>query len=72
MTMIELAAPARPAGDNGTALDAIAFVVASNDGEGHAFLKAWLRGELKDWPDYFVWLAAREAAAPFGPLTVPA
>ena len=55
----------RPCGDHGRHTDAIDFILQSPDlmapGEETEFLKAWTHGDLDEWPEYYEWLARREA-----------
>lgn len=52
----------RPIGDHGTAQDAIDFVLAHcRTLECETFLRGWREGWLEEWPEYYVWLADREA-----------
>lgn len=52
----------RPIGDHGTAQDAIDFVLAHcRTVEAETFLLHWRMGDLTEWPEYYVWLADREA-----------
>lgn len=59
-------ATGRPYGDHGTADDAIAFVLDNpgRDIEAESFLRYWDVGDLRGWPEYYAWLAARERARP--------
>lgn len=55
----------RKPGDRGTALDAIDFILDGNadyaPGDEFAFLQSWRTGALEEWPEFYVWLAEREA-----------
>lgn len=55
----------RPLGDHGTANDAIDFVLDGGTeiapGEETTFLAAWREGDLEEWPEFYPWLAKREA-----------
>lgn len=59
-------ATGRPFGDHGTADDAVAFVLDNPGGdiEADSFLRYWDIGDLRAWPEYYSWLAARERARP--------
>jgi len=53
----------RPYGDHGTAVQAIAYVLDTTQSawtQETTFLKCWTEGELKDWPEFYVWLAQQE------------
>ena len=56
----------RPYGDHGTADDAVAFILNYRGGdiEAESFLRYWDVGDLRAWPEYYSWLAARELARP--------
>lgn len=73
----EQAAPALPdpktgrkAGDHGTAQDVVDFLLAQESdippGEETAFLQGWRDGDLGEWPEFYDWLAHREAVARHG------
>lgn len=55
----------RPLGDHGTANDAVEFILNSPQimapDEGTEFLRAWREGDLDEWPEFYEWLAEREA-----------
>lgn len=59
-------ATGRPLGDHGTADDAVAFVLdnVGDDIEALSFLRYWDAGDVRAWPDFYPWLAAREKARP--------
>lgn len=59
-------ATGRPFGDLGTADDALAFVLdnAGDDIEALSFLRYWDAGDVRAWPTFYPWLAARENARP--------
>ena len=59
-------ATGRPFGDHGTADDALAFVLdnAGDDIEALSFLRYWDAGDVRAWPTFYPWLAARENARP--------
>lgn len=52
----------RAIGDHGTALQAIQYATESYDAmsQEREFLKAWLEGDLDEWPKYYDWLKAKE------------
>lgn len=55
----------RQYGDHGSAADAVDFLLDSHQapGEETEFLKSWRQGSLDEWPEFYEWLAKREAVA---------
>lgn len=51
----------RPAGDHGTALQAIQYAVEWERLEADTFLKCWLEGDLDEWPEFYEWLKKEDA-----------
>jgi hypothetical protein len=52
----------RAPGDHGTAAQAIDFALDFNVcSEPDVFLRGWREGDLDEWPEFYEWLAAREA-----------
>jgi hypothetical protein len=55
----------RAPGDHGTAQDAIDFILDNEGriapGEETVFLRGWNEGALDEWPEFYDWLAVREA-----------
>lgn len=59
---------ARAPGDHGKTTDALDFALdwtVCDDSE--TFLRCWREGDLKEWPEFYTWLAVREAAQTSGP-----
>lgn len=57
----------RPFGDHGEAQDAIDFVLDELRDFTDTFLRCWREGDLREWPEFYLWLDAREDPASDGP-----
>ena len=54
----------RPAGDHGSTDEALRFAldVQADTLQTYEFLKAWREGNLKDWPEFYIWLKESDNA----------